>query len=70
MVVRGGIEPPTPRFSGAQYDENWPTCGELSELTVAESIVGWTDLESDLGPAPTAVGGWHDECVQNGKVKR
>ena len=44
MVVRGGIEPPTPRFSGVQYDANWANCGELSELTVAEAMVGWTDL--------------------------
>ena len=49
MVVRGGIEPPTPRFSGARYGANWPNCGELSELTVAESIVGWTDLDRGAG---------------------
>jgi len=47
-VVRGGIEPPTPRHSGTQFDANWPNCGELSELTVAEAVVGWTDL--DGGP--------------------
>jgi hypothetical protein len=49
-VVRGGVEPPTPRFSGARYDANWPNCGELSELPVAESIVGWTDLDGGCRP--------------------
>jgi hypothetical protein len=45
LVVRGRIELPTPRFSGAPYDANWPKYGEMSELTVAEAIVGWTDLD-------------------------
>ena len=44
--VLGGVEPPTPRSSGAQNDANWPNCGELSQSAVAESIVGWTDLDS------------------------
>ena len=45
MVVRCGIEPPTPRSSGTRYDANWPDCGERREVAVAEAIVGWTDLD-------------------------
>jgi len=46
-VVRGGIEPPTPRFSGTQFDANWAKYGELREMAVAEAIVGWTDLDGN-----------------------
>ena len=41
MVVRGGVEPPTPRSSGTRYDANRANYGELSRLAVAENIVGW-----------------------------
>ena len=63
MVVRGGIEPPTPRFSGTEHRANWVNCGELSELAVAEAVVGWTDLDRDAALAvsrgPPAGGtGW------------
>ena len=51
MVVRGGIEPPTPRSSGTQFDANWPDCGGLRGLAVAEAIVGWTDSDSGTAPA-------------------
>ena len=51
MVVRGGVEPPTPRFSGARYDANRAKYGELSELTVAEAMVGWMDLDGDAATA-------------------
>ena len=49
MVVRGGIEPPTPRFSGTQFDANWAKYGELREMAVAEAIVGWMDLDGASG---------------------
>jgi hypothetical protein len=49
MVVRGGIEPPTPRSSGARFDANWANYGELSEIAVAEAMVGWTDERSWAG---------------------
>jgi len=60
-VVRGGIEPPTPRSSGARFGTNWPDCAELSESTVAEAVVGWTDLDGGaVGPgAARATLGWH-----------
>jgi hypothetical protein len=51
LVVRGRIELPTPQFSGTRDDANRAKYGEPSEIAVAESIVGWTDL--DGGPVRT-----------------
>jgi len=51
LVVRGGIEPPKPRASGARLDANWPDHGELIELAVAEAIVDWTDLDAGAAAA-------------------
>jgi len=45
MVVRGGVEPPTPRFSGPRDGANWAKYGELSEVAIAGSVDGWTDLD-------------------------
>jgi hypothetical protein len=50
-VVRGRIELPTPRFSGTRNGANRAKYGEPREIAVAESIVGWTDL--DGGPVRT-----------------
>ena len=56
LVVRGGIEPPTPRFSGTRNDANRAKYGELSELAVAEVIVGWMDLDGGAAPAASLAG--------------
>jgi hypothetical protein len=44
-VVRGGIEPPTPRYSGTRSGANRAKLGELSQLAVAESTIGWTVVD-------------------------
>jgi hypothetical protein len=49
LVVRGRIELPTPRFSGTRDDANRAKYGEPREIAVAESIVGWTDLDGGVG---------------------